>query len=100
MSRSYKKTPRCGDYKDKYLKKCANRKVRRLRIDADPPKYNNYKKIFSSWDICDYESVGVSFNDYWKRQVQFWHQYDKKRGTPFPDKKKAYWEWYKYFKRK
>ena len=32
MSRSYKKTPRCGDTKDRYMKRYANRKLRKLPL--------------------------------------------------------------------
>ena len=46
MSRSYKHTPRSGEQKDKFFKKYANRKVRRLPIDEHPLKGTAYKKVF------------------------------------------------------
>lgn len=50
MSRSYKKTPvlksNCG-----FSKKMANRKVRRTK-DVFSGTY--YKKVFDSYDICEY----------------------------------------------
>lgn len=65
MSRSYKKTPRCGDTKDKFFKKYANRKVR--RNNTNHYNHKSYKKLSCSWDICDYETVGRTFEEYWKK---------------------------------
>lgn len=62
MSRSYKKIP---IYKDRnpYMKKLANRKLRR-RLNANEEcfigNYKSYKKTFESWDICDYYFMGYS----------------------------------------
>ena len=75
MSRSYKHTPRAGDTKDKFFKKYANRKVRRLPTDEHPLKGKSYKKVFCQYDICDYETVGTSFEQYWERLVKI---------SPFP----------------
>lgn len=50
MSRSFKKTPIIKN-NDRGLKKIANRKVRRTILDMGNNSY--YKKIFSSYDICD-----------------------------------------------
>ena len=44
MSRSYKKTPRSGDQKDKFFKTYANRKLRRDKFHN--LQHNSYKKIF------------------------------------------------------
>lgn len=57
MSRSYKHTPVCTDGcctsgVKKYWKRKANRKVRRTK--GLGRKSKNYKKIYESWDICDY----------------------------------------------
>ena len=44
MSRSYKHTPYCGDKKDKTLKKYANRRLRRRKLEHDL-QHNSYKRI-------------------------------------------------------
>ena len=45
MSRSYKKTPRSGDKKNKFFKKYANRKYRKLPLE-DTVQHKSYKKTF------------------------------------------------------
>ena len=68
MSRSYKKTPRSGDTKDKFFKRYANRRLRRRKLDIDL-QHKSYKKDFCSYDICDYETVGTSFEEFWRDRV-------------------------------
>lgn len=95
MSRSYKKTARCGDRKT-IGKKLANRKVRRKK---ELYNHNLYKKVYPQYDVCDYNSVFVSFEDYWKYRLEIWYQWGY-RYKPYPNKKKVYREWYKIFKSK
>lgn len=97
MSRSYKKTPRCGDRKDKFFKKYANRKLRRDKFHN--LKHKSYKKNFCSYDICDYQTVGETFQEYWNRCVRSWQQW-RHLYEDFPDKEKEYRRWYKWFKMK
>lgn len=97
MSRSYKKTPRCGDQKDKIYKRISNKKVRKCK---DTLNNKSYKKLFCSYDICDYETVGETFNQYYERAVSNWYRYGWKYGDPFPDKRKVYQEYMRWFKRK
>lgn len=57
MSRSYKHSPvcTCGGKSigtRKYWKRKANRKVRRTKELGIKSK--SYKKVYESWDICDY----------------------------------------------
>ena len=99
MSRSYKRTPRSGDTKDKFFKRYANRKVRRLPID-EHPKGNTYKKIFCQYDICDYETVGTSFEQYWESLVKSWHRWKSECGLPYPNRDEAYQEYCRWFLRK
>lgn len=99
MSRSYKRTPRSGDRKDKFFKKYANRKVRRLPMDEHPLKGNAYKKVFPSYEICDYETVGIDFEQYWECLVKRWHEWDW-RSEPFPDRVEAYQNYFRWFIRK
>ena len=57
MSRSYKKHGEMVKQQNtRGQKKFANRRVRR-HMDALPPKGKSYKKLFSSWEICDYKWI-------------------------------------------
>ena len=100
MSRSYKRTPRAGQQKDKFFKNYANRRLRRLPPDEHP--YNNcsYKKYNCSWNICDYEEVGTSFEEYWERLVKSWQSWRHLYGYPFPCREQAYKEYCQWYKRK
>ena len=55
MSKSFKHTPYSGLKKSKFFKTYANRKLRRNKLE----KYNNrkYKRVFQSWNICDYYDI-------------------------------------------
>lgn len=96
MSRSYKHTPRGGQKKDKFFKNYANRKLRRNKLSHDL-RHGDYKKASCSWNICDYETVGLTFNDYWNCEVCWWHTSGRQRNEPYPDKEQAlkdYKRWY------
>ena len=54
MSRSYKKHPYSKDRPSKGMKKFANKKVRHTK---DIPNGKAYKKVFESWDICDWRWI-------------------------------------------
>ena len=96
ISRSYKRTPRCGDKKDKYLKNYANRRLRQYPINKPPLNNCTYKKYNCQWDICDYDSVGISFERYWRRLKCRFHDRPDLLGT----KEEAYKEYIKWFIRK
>ena len=68
LSRSYKKYPSCKCEKScKFGKKQANRKVRHFLQDI--PSGGSYKKLYDSWDICDFKVVYFSFyNTEYKRK--------------------------------
>lgn len=100
MSRSYKHTPRSGDTKDKFFKRYANRKLRRLPIDEPPLNHKSYKKNFCMYDICDYETVGTSFEQYWADLVKSWHRWRKYCGISLPTREEAYQEYCRWFIRK
>ena len=95
MSRSYKRTPRCGDKKDKFFKRYYNKKLRKLPFECALGN-STFKKYNCQWDICDYETVGISFKDYWRHL--------KSRFSNRPDilgtKEEAYKEYIKWFIRK
>ena len=99
MSRSFKHTPRCGDQKDKFFKKYSNHKVRRLPMDEHPLKGNTYKKVLHDYSICDYETVGISFEQYWECLVKRWYEWNWKH-SPFPDRDEVYEEYLRWFIRK
>ena len=54
MSRSYKKHPRVKDSANKFMKKYANKKVRRAK---DIPSGKAYRKVFESWAISDWNWI-------------------------------------------
>lgn len=98
MSRSYKKTPRCGDKKDGFYKRLYNKRIRKLPFD-ETLQHKTYKRYQQAYDICDYQSVGDTFEQYWEGVVGRWyawrHQYE-----PFPDRDEEYQKYMKWFKRK
>ena len=101
MSRSYKRVPWAGDTKGKIKKRIANHKVRNWLKEhpEEPLNGANYKKVYESWDICDYGSI-MSWEEYWQDCIDYWEEYGKKRGEPFPNKKDEYRNWRKWHKNK
>ena len=59
MSRSYKKHPVAKTPNDKAMKKIFARKVRHSK---DVYAYKNYKKINSSYEICEQRDVADKYN--------------------------------------
>lgn len=100
MSRSYKKTPRSGDTKKKFFKNYANRVLRRDKSEDAVLNHKSYRKRYCSYDICDYETVGETFEQHWRRELKYWHNYGKYRGEPFPDRSESLKEYNKWYKRK
>ena len=101
MSRSYKKTPYCGDHKGKSKKRIANHKVRNW-LKQNPEvalKGSAYKKIYERWDICDYYTVST-WEEYWIGEIRFWLKWKQYKGYPYPNKKEEYCKWYKWYKMK
>lgn len=102
ISRSYKKTPYCGDKKSKDLKRYANRVVRqRLKNSDDKLNYKSYRKVYESWNICDFCTIAPDFETYYKfmidqwhsRQINGWHE-------PYPTREQTRKEYRKYYKNK
>lgn len=54
MSRSYKKHPFVKDPANKFMKRYANKKVRRT---PNIPNGKAYKKVFESWEISDWNWI-------------------------------------------
>lgn len=99
MSRSYKKTPRSGDTKDKFFKKYANRKIRRKKLSTNL-QHKTYKKDFCHYYICDYELVGTSFEEFYRNRIKIWHQFRKYYNEPYPTREESLKDYYRWFKRK
>lgn len=67
MSRSYRKFPLAKCEKScKWGKRQANKRIRHLAIEREIPKGKQYKKIYNSWEICDYK-----WSETWKEYQQF-----------------------------
>lgn len=104
MSRSYKKTPWCGDKKGKSKKKIANHVVRRsLERDFNlNVQGGNYKKLYETWDICDYGWT-CTWEEYWRNEWKWYYWEIEKyphRNPQEPDKKECYRKWLKYYHNK
>lgn len=103
MSRSRKKTPYSGDRKDRGYKKYANRKVRR-RLKNPEANYNHkeYKKVFSSYDICDYCTLAGDFETFYKDEISRWYRWQvyPHLNYDFPTCEKAYQDYMRYYIRK
>lgn len=104
MSRSYKKSNYCGDKKDKELKRLANHRVRqRLKNNLDyTPKPGDFKRMFESWEICDYGWL-CSWEEYWNRQCEWYYCDHAKRwfgNQDPPDYAEEYRIWHRYYKMK
>ena len=70
MSRSRKKTPYSGDRKDRGYKRYANKKVRqKLKNSEEIYNYKEYKKLFCSYDICDYYTIEGDFETFYKNEI-------------------------------
>ena len=100
MSRSYKHTPRSGDTKSRDMKRAANRKFRRNKNYDETLHHKQYRKYFCSYDICDYETIGETFEEYYQRIVNNWYRWEQYYNIPFPDKKQIKKEYDKWFIRK
>lgn len=105
MSRSYKHTPRSGQQKSGFSKTQANKRLRQRPIpdgeaETAPLNHSSYKKNYCSWDICDYEEVGVTWEEYWRGCMRFWSKYQKWHGLPPPNMEEEKKKYYKAYKRK
>ena len=90
MSRSYKKYPFCKcENSCKSGKKFANRKVRRHKKEISNGR--SYKKLYESWDICDYQhkETWEGYQKWWKNP-RWWQE----------PREVTYFEYYKSYKMK
>jgi len=99
MSRSYKKTPWAGDTKGKDKKRDANSKVRMFLKNLEHKIQNNdYKKIYETWDICDYGWI-EDWEEYWNFELRRYAEHPEWYKKP-PNKKEEYKKWYRAYKMK
>lgn len=99
MSRSYKKTPYCGDNKNKKQKRFANKRVRNfLKNCENELLHSDYKKVYESWNICDFGWV-TPWQEYWNNQLKHYHNHPEWFEN-FPNKQEEYNKWYRWFKMK
>ena len=99
MSRSYKKSPYCGDKKGKDKKRVANHAVRNYLKDINKVlSKGGFKKVFCSYDICDYWWL-QSWEEYWEKCLRNYRKHPKWYKQP-PNKKEEYRSWYKSYKMK
>lgn len=99
MSRSYKHTPYCGDKKNRFMKRYANHIVRRNKLKEVYPNYAGYKRAMDSWDICDYKTVGETFEQFYAREIRWWHSW-RYTHKAYPDRKECRKQYEKWFLRK
>jgi hypothetical protein len=101
MSRSYKHEPTCGG-KNKFCKNQANRRVRRNKIDLELSK-GGYKKVYCSWEICDYFSR-CTWEEYWEskwRSYLWWLDYNpNSRWAKEPNYEESYRDWWRAYNMK
>lgn len=102
MSRSYKKNFYACDNKGKAKKRYAWKKVRQWLKDHPEEllSQNNYKKIYESWDICDYK-FHYTWEEFWESQLK---HYEYRSSLGFnqkePDMKDEYKFWCTHYKMK
>jgi hypothetical protein len=100
MSRSYKKTPWCGDSKNKERKRIANNKVRSyLKNNKNTLINSDYKKVYESWDICDFGWI-TTWDEYWNDRLKLSQEHPEWFKKKPLNKKEEYRRWYKYYKMK
>ena len=99
MSRSYKKTPWCGDNKGTTKKRQAWKKVRQWQKEHPDIllQGRDYKRIYETYDICGYERI-ITWEKYWEF-CQEWYLLNPKQHKK-PDKKEEYQFWLKHYKNK
>ncbi|OCT16865.1 hypothetical protein A8709_00685 [Paenibacillus pectinilyticus] len=94
MSRSYKKSPVCTDHtspRTKWAKRQAAKAVR--RHDGFIENGRSYRKLFCSWNICDYRFYQT------KEKAVFEWEKDVRLQSGF-SKERMLRNWEKFYRRK
>ncbi len=97
MSRSYKHTILCKDKNGRYSKSLSSRAVRRTDKIADG---GAYKKLFCSWEICDYRYDYNTDERSLRKWMNEWERKDSLLHRLYPNRKQAYRAWLKCYKMK
>ena len=72
MSRSYRKPVATDGYGSKFKKKSKQLANRAVRIADDVADGANYRRLFNSWNICDYK-FNYRFNNL-KYRDEHWYK--------------------------
>lgn len=93
MSRSYKHYPFVKDRAScKVGKKLASARVRvYIKRGGEIANGNAYKKLYQSWDICDY-----CWSETWQQYQDWFNNGCSRRNAEEPN----YYDWYKAYKAK
>lgn len=65
MSRSYKKNPVATNSGSAYRRFAKNQANRRARKIKEIPDGKFFKKLYSSWDICDFKYFCTEESPWW-----------------------------------
>ncbi|SEU27919.1 hypothetical protein [Paenibacillus sp. NFR01] len=95
MSRSVKKSPACTDHRTpgtRWSKRQASKAVRRYAEEIQDGKW--YRKVYCSWNICDYR--------FYKTKQQAIHEWETEswRQDRFPTRAAVINDWADSFRRK
>ena len=72
MSRSRKKTPSCHIAgRDGRMKRLFSRRVRRVPDLYGIPDGGAYRKMNETWDISDWHEVGLPYESFRKKRIEF-----------------------------
>ena len=96
MSRSYKRYAVCKDKNSRYGKRMSASAVRRSRETING---GAYKKLYCSWNICDYRFYEGSFEHSIEDWRKIWESTPRLQKR-FPTWKTAYRYWLKCYKNK
>ena len=100
MSRSYKHTPYSGEKKNRFMKRYANRRLRRKKLAHDL-QHKSYRKDLCSYDICDYYTIETkNFEEYYKSCVIHWHKWKNYLDDPMPTREECWENYQKWYIRK
>ncbi|MBQ5311342.1 MAG: hypothetical protein ILP19_04805 [Oscillospiraceae bacterium] len=94
MSRSYKKIPIHKEQNSKFCKSQANRRVRRT---SDIAGGGSYRKVYDSWDICDWRCI-ESEEDFMRDFERDLHGYYRRKRIL--NRKQAHRRWLRLYRMK
>lgn len=102
MSRSWKHTPYCGDRKNRFAKRAANKRLRAQKL-VHNLQHKQYRKLTESYGIRDYYSIEThNFALYYQKEVNRWYRWRSFgwNDEPYPDYAKCLNDYKKWYIRK